>query len=265
MKRFIFLFAIIIITACEAVTQLDAVPVVVEETPPPKEEFSPYKLAEFPMGCQYKEYELCNPVYKAEELTPEDYQDNAYNPLKRLYFPYDWWASIQDINPYKFDLDYYVGTFLNLAGKLGEKLEKKLEIKIDEKNILTMNYLNDRYVCDDLVVKGRNYIIYHCQMQLFNYETPEYLSWMNPPFKGEGYIKLEAAKRSLLATEDMPYDMIYLRAIEHLPCLQEVPYPYSLENKWHNFPSKSPLCIIQNYPLNRDYLFSRGSSKPVGK
>ena len=77
-------------------------------------DYNPYRLAQFPMGCQYKGYELCDPIYDPDELEDENIDRGGsyiYAPMKRLYFPDDYLSALRESTSKTAEIDDYVGVW----------------------------------------------------------------------------------------------------------------------------------------------------------
>lgn len=209
------------------------------------DKYDPYRLAQFPMGCQYKGYELCDPIYDPDELG-DDYieVDNGYTyiyaPMKRLYFPDDSAFSDRKTTPKAAEIDDYVGEWSAVTAQYDYGEIRKLG-----GNSLEIEIGMDIYTCHDLIVKARDYLVYFCRMD------KESSVWQDTPKPAkepyDAYLLLdfdfeeEWSKKTRLS----------ITPVKYLPCLQEVP---SVDAIWfgkgYNGPALSPLCSSQRLPYN---------------
>ena len=94
----------------------------------------------------------------------------------------------------------------------------------------------DIYTCHDLIVKGRNYLVYFCTMD------KESSVWQDTPKPAkepyDAYLLLEYN----CSEYDINFD-ISVEVSKHLPCLQFMP---ALEHYWNKNAyydtSKAPIC-----------------------
>ena len=199
------------------------------------DKYDPYRLAQFPMGCQYKGYELCDPIYDPDELG-DDYIDRGssyiYAPMKRLYFPDDSAFSYRETTPKAAEIDDYVGKWSAVTaqydyGEIRKLGGNSLEIKIGM----------DIYTCHDLIVKARDYLVYFCTMD------KESTGWKMLPKPAkepyDAYLLLDFDFEEKYSKKTR----LYISTATYLPCLQEVPSVDAIRfGKGYNGPALSPLC-----------------------
>lgn len=196
--------------------------------------YNPYHLAQFPMGCQYKGYELCDPIYDPDELGDENIDRGGsyiYAPMTRLYFPDDYLSAFRESTLKTAEIDDYVGVWSPAT-----RHDMDGEVKKLENGSLEVRIYADIYTCHDLIVKGRNYLVYFCRMD------KESSVWQDTPKPAkepyDAYLLLEYN----CSEYDINFD-ISVEVSKHLPCLQFTP---ALEHYWNKNAyygtSKAPIC-----------------------
>ncbi|OPZ79118.1 MAG: hypothetical protein BWY78_00238 [Alphaproteobacteria bacterium ADurb.Bin438] len=195
-------------------------------------------LAEFPLGCKYDGYDLCNPVFSFKGFSKEDKEQIMKQGLleytKRLLFSksnidncYGFWSyfnkKVRSIAFYQDEWEhpvYSIGTteikfddydkpffYFNDKATLDIKKNDKNELK------LTFNYpglfdfnsnesflIKKEYNCTELIVKADDYLVYKCR---FDNKKDKYvkIEWWGYDEKDQGLSVKHSDKLSCLSKE----------------------------------------------------------------
>lgn len=214
--------------------------------------YDPYRLAQFPMGCQYKGYELCNPIFDPNELGDEniDLGDGyIYAPMTRLYFPEDRLFSIRESTSETAEISDYLGEWWpylrdSTDGEIKRLDGDSLEIRIG----------SDIFTCTEQIVKGINYMIYFCTMDKV---TSVWDTDIHPAKKSyDAYLKLDISLAR--AEKELKADSMSVTIVQDLPCLQSIPsLDYYWQGRAYLHTSYSPLCKNQNYPYTNEEFWEK--------
>lgn len=217
--------------------------------------YDPYRLAQFPMGCQYKGYELCNPIFDPVELGDENIDlggSYIYAPMTRLYFPEDYLSLSRDSAIHTLET-------AEISDYLGEwwptiRHSTDGEIKRLDGNSLEVRIGSDIFTCTEQIVKGKNYMIYFCKMDKMTSVWDSDIHPAKEPY--DVYLNLIIHLKK--TDKRLKKDKLTVYFAKYLPCLQTTP---SLDHYWsdnaYEHISYSPLCKSQEYPYTNEEFWER--------